>query len=181
MAPAKLPDLTRTAVVGTTGAGKTVFATALATALQAPLIELDVLHTNADWSLRTDAQFLDQVIAAIDESPWVFDGNHAAVRNHIWRRATTIIYLDYSLPTILWRLSKRTIQRLRLATGHRESIWEFFFSPRSLLWWAIRSHRDRRRRYHRHFGEKNFGDAQVLVFRKTTQAAAFLKAVRRAD
>ena len=174
---AKLPDLTRTAVVGTTGAGKTVFASALAAALQTPLIQLDVLHADVGWVQRTDAQFVDQVVEEVDKPHWVFDGNHAAVRDHVWRRCTTIIYLDYPLSTVLWRLGKRLIDD----SGPSESIWRTLFNPRSLLWWGIRSHGDRRRRYRRYFGAKDFGKAQVLTFRKSAQAENFLEAVRRAN
>jgi adenylate kinase family enzyme len=42
-------DLRRVAVVGTSCAGKTTFAAALAGKLQVPHIELDALHWRAGW------------------------------------------------------------------------------------------------------------------------------------
>ena len=152
---AKLPDLTRTAAIGTSGSGKTVFATALTATLKSQLIELDLLYLDAGRNQPSDARFIEQVTKEIEEPIWVFDGNHAAVRNHIWRRATAIIYLDYPLSTVVWRQSKRIVQNLWHNSGPSGPLWQTLFNPRSLLWWAIRSHGDRRRRYLRYFGGKN--------------------------
>ena len=61
----------RIAVVGTTGAGKTTLAKALAAEL--PHIELDALHWHANWQALTQTdpdEFVRRVTAAIAADTW---------------------------------------------------------------------------------------------------------------
>lgn len=78
----------------------------------------------------------------------MFDGNYAdLVRDLVWERVDTVIWLDYSLPRCLWRLTRRTLgrrgQRLWHA-GNQESLRSAFFSADSLFLFALRSHGHRR-------------------------------------
>lgn len=68
----------RIVVKGTSGAGKSTFASALAARLGVPWIELDALHWGPNWSMPEEDVFRAQVRAAIDACPdgWVVDGNY---------------------------------------------------------------------------------------------------------
>jgi hypothetical protein len=57
-----------------------------------PLVELDALHHGAGWVTRPT--FVDDVDAATRGSAWVVDGNYAAVRELLWSRADTVVWLD---------------------------------------------------------------------------------------
>ena len=88
-------DLRRVAVVGTSCAGKTTFAAALAAQLQVPHIELDALHWRAGWVPAPGEVFRQAVATAVAAERWVSDGNYGVVRDLVWGRATAVVWLDY--------------------------------------------------------------------------------------
>ena len=141
----------RIAVVGTSGSGKTTTAHQLARKLEVPHIELDALHWGPDWTLAPLHVFRERVAEALRGGTWVVDGNYSKVRDIVWSRADTIVWLDYHLAVILWRLAGRTLRRAfrheELWRGNRESLRRSLFSRDSILLWALRSYRRRRRDY----------------------------------
>ena len=87
------------------------------------------------------------------------DGNKAAVRDLVWPRADTVIWLDYPLRVSIWRLGKRAIRRTSVlkseaANGEIKTGFtkKFFRGARGVLT-ALRSHRGQRRLYARLFSE----------------------------
>ena len=137
-------------VVGTSASGKSRLALALAERLGLPYIELDALHWEPNWTEAPDEVMRDRVRSAIGGEAWVVDGNYSAVRDLVWSRADTVIWLDLSLPTILARYARRTIRRIisrqELWSGNRERLG-FLFGRDSLLWWILGTYRRRRREY----------------------------------
>ncbi len=149
-APARLRrQLRRVAVVGTSGSGKTLFALALQERLGLRHVELDALAHTADRTALPEPLVRARVADAIDREDWVVDGDSPVLRDLIWSRADLIVWLDYPLPTVLWRVLKRTAKRLsgRDPTGHQETLGTLFFSRDSLLAWALRGLGRRRRSY----------------------------------
>ena len=122
----------RIAVIGTTGSGKTTLARAVAVQLDTPHVELDALHWGPNWTSPAHLELRARVGAALNSERWVVDGNYSKVRDIIWARADTIVWLDYSLPLTLWRLTRRTLRRLAkrevLWNGNRESWRQQFLS-----------------------------------------------------
>src|SRR5512146_1557183 len=92
----------RIAVVGVTGCGKTTTAARLARILVAPHIELDALHWQPGWAMVEHEAFRQRVAEVLDPPTWITDGNYRKARDLIWARATTLVWLDYALPVILW-------------------------------------------------------------------------------
>lgn len=140
----------RVVIVGTTGAGKTTLARALAAKLGATYVELDALHWQKGWTPAAD--FVSQVKEALQAECWVVDGNYNnQVQPYILSLADTLIWLDYSFGTKLWRLLKRTCYRVLtrevLWNGNMETIRSQFFSRDSLFIWFFKSHWRQRRRY----------------------------------
>ena len=180
-----LPDLKRTVVVGTTGSGKTTFGRQLAALTSAPFIELDAIHWLPNWTPIEDEAFRQDIAQLIVADSWIIDGNYSLVRDMIWQRATAIIWLDYPLPLVLWRLFWRTLHRTltqkRLFNENRESFFTHFFTRESLFLWALKSHLNRRQRYDRHFANNDFANATPIVFHKPAHATAFLELVRQVN
>ena len=62
-----------------------------------------------------------------------------------------LVWLDYSLPLIMWRLwwrvLRRALRREVLWNGNRERLWTHFFSRKSLFLWALQTHRRIRATY----------------------------------
>jgi hypothetical protein len=133
----------RIAVVGTTGSGKTTLARELARRLGYPHIELDALHWETNWTEAPLDVFRGRVDAALRGETWIIDGNYGKVRDIVWSRADTIVWIDYSLPVIFWRLWWRTLKRIatreELWGGNRENTRNAFFSGNSLFLWVLTS------------------------------------------
>ncbi|WP_369818123.1 hypothetical protein [Acidovorax sp. Root219] len=78
----------RYVIVGTSGAGKSTFAAALAHATGSPHIELDALYWGPEWTAVPHEQFEARVRSATEGECWVADGNYTALREVLWGRAT---------------------------------------------------------------------------------------------
>ena len=143
------PAMTRVAVVGTTGSGKTTVARRLSKRLGLSHVELDALHWEADWTPAPREVLRRRVAEALTGDSWVVDGNYGAVRDLIWPRATTLVWLDYPLRVVMWQLFRRTLRRTvtgaELWNGNRDRFTTQFFSRESLFVWALKTYWRRQR------------------------------------
>ena len=149
--PAWAIDRPRIVVVGVTGSGKTTVARHLAGLLHVPHIELDALYWEPSWTPAPLEEFHRRISAATACDAWVVDGNYSATHDITWTKATTLVWIDYSLPLIMWRLwwriPRRALIREVLWNGNRERLWTHFFSRKSLFLWALETYRQRRATY----------------------------------
>ena len=131
-------DMKRVVVIGSSGAGKSTFAKKLADILGEPHIELDTLHWEENWTVPVIDDFRARVSTVISAERWVVDGNYSVVRDLVWAKATTVIWLNYSLRIALWRVFWRSLRRAvtkeTLFAGNRETFGSLFLSRKSLLW-----------------------------------------------
>lgn len=145
-------DWSRIVVIGTSCAGKTTLARALASHLDIPHVELDALHWLPGWRERADDQFRRLIAARTAGTRWVVDGNYRKVTmDLVWPRATVIVWLNYDFALVLrrglWRTLRRSITAEELFAGNRESLVRALFWHDSILWWIVRTHRRRGRDY----------------------------------
>jgi len=172
-------DLRRVAVVGTSCSGKTTFAAVLAAQLQAPHIELDALHWRPDWAAAPREAFREAVGLATSPERWVSDGNYSVVRDLVWGRATALIWLDYSFPTVLrralYRTARRALLREELYSGNRETFRKAFLSRDSILWWVVTTWGRRQREYRKLFERGAFAHLEIVALSSPREAAEFLR------
>jgi len=83
----------RVSVVGTSGSGKSTLARELARRLGASWLELDSVYHLADWTPLDAAEFRARVAAVAAGERWVIDGNYSTVRDLVWARADTVVWL----------------------------------------------------------------------------------------
>jgi adenylate kinase family enzyme len=140
-------------VVGTSGAGKSTFASALARILGASWLELDSVYHQPGWEPLPAAEYRSRVAAAADGERWVIDGNYSTVRDIVWARADTVVFLDLPRRTVMRRIIVRTLRRVagrvELWNGNRER-WRNFFTldkEESVIVWAWQTHVRNRARY----------------------------------
>ena len=147
----------RILILGRTGSGKTTLARELAAALGVPHVELDALYFGPDLSRAPLDVLRERTSAAIAGERWVTDGNKRAVRDLVWPRADTIVWLDYPVWVSLRRLARRARSRtasLRTEakrTGGRAGLPRQLLAAARGVLTALRSHRGQRREYPRLF------------------------------
>jgi adenylate kinase family enzyme len=179
---ATLEQLARVVVVGASCSGKTTFARELAGILGSTHVELDALHWGPDWVPKPRPEFGRLTDIATTQPQWVVDGNYRVVRDVVWPRATSIVWLNLAFPTVFGRAIRRTLRRSltgeELYAGNRESLRRAFLSRESILLWVLQTH-GRRRREFRNLKETTRG-LRWFEFRHASEAAAFLRRIRHA-
>lgn len=138
-------------VIGSTCAGKTTLAKTLAQIRDLPHIELDALHWGSNWVPTPTSELRHTIKKEVAKEHWVIDGNYTKLREIIWPRVDTYVWLDYNLAVVLWRWLKRTSRRVfgreRLWNDNRETLKGAVFSSDSLLFWILKRFASRRREY----------------------------------
>ncbi|UCD44135.1 MAG: adenylate kinase [Candidatus Bathyarchaeota archaeon] len=171
----------RISVIGTTGSGKTFVAGRAAEALGVPHIELDALHWGPDWEEASLEVFRERVGEAIQGDGWVVDGNYGKVRDIVWGRADTVLWLDYpfhgTFLRILWRTLRRLILRERLWNDNRESL-AMMLSRDSILLWAITSHPRNTKEFVQLMSDPEYAHIRFLRHRSPQETEQWLKSLR---
>ena len=132
----------RVIVTGSIAAGKTTLARCLAGLLGGSHLEMDGLRHGPNWVDTPDDVFREQVSRAISGDVWVVDSDYRVVRDIVWPRADTLVWLDYkfraTLPRLLKRTFRRCITREELWNGNRETFYQHLFTRESILLEAVR-------------------------------------------
>lgn len=175
----RLENTDRIVVLGTTGAGKTTLAGEIAHALEVPHVELDYYRFRENWVEVPNDEFRQRVREALRGDRWVADGNYGLARDVIWPRATLLVWLDYPIYLVLWRLFWRTIGRgvLRkeLWHGNKEKLWWHFVTRDSLFLWALKTHWLRRRQVPSQLARPEHGHLELVRLRSVRETREWLR------
>ncbi|MFF0885378.1 adenylate kinase [Streptomyces sp. NPDC003456] len=167
----------RILVVGVTGVGKSTLAHILSSRLGLPYHEMDALYFNGpDWAINN--KLTEDVSRLTAEPHWIIDSlGCPEVRDLLWDRADTVMWLDYSrrviIPRVLRRSFRRTVTREVLFGGNRET-WAGWLSREHPAWWAWSQHGARRREVERRVRDDRFAPLDTLRFRHPDDTAAWL-------
>ncbi|MEV0096475.1 AAA family ATPase [Streptomyces sp. NPDC050738] len=156
----------RVLVVGSTGAGKSTMARAIARRLGLEFHEMDALHfIGPGWQENPN---LTRQVARILEGPggWVFDSlGHPDVRDLLWEHADTVVWLDYPRRVVLWRVLRRSVRRTllreRVFGGNREALAGWFRRDHP-VWWAMSQYEGRRAEILRRTRDPRFAPLRVV-------------------
>ena len=173
----------RIVVIGTTSSGKSTLGKLLSEELKLDFIELDALHWEPNWKEAEDEVFRERVRLAIKSNTWVVAGNYRVVRGLIWTQAQIIIWLDYPLHILLWRLLWRTIQRnfsQELLWGtNRDKFWKHLklWSDESLINWLFKTYWRRKREIPVFFTQPQYEHLKLLRFKHPRETQKWLKSM----
>ena len=124
-------DLSRIAVIGCPGSGKTTFAKRLGELLNREVIHLDKVLWGANWQMLPydERQVIHSDIVSQDK--WLIDGMWKSHLSERLDRATTVIFLDYKRcvsfnRAIARRIKYRGKQRDDIADGCLEKLDNYF-------------------------------------------------------
>jgi adenylate kinase family enzyme len=174
-------------VVGTTSSGKSTLAERLANKLELDFVELDALNWGPNWTPAGDETLRTRAEEATRSCGWVVAGNYSETRPVTWPRAEVVIWLDYSLWVIFWRLFRRTWKRVflkeELWNGNREHLWTHLklWSDESLFHWLFRTYWRRKREYPQLFALPEHAHLKVIHFRAPQETEEWLEHIRIKD
>jgi adenylate kinase family enzyme len=168
----------RIAIVGTSGSGKTTLAQQVSQILEIPHIELDALFWQPNWKMSNSIEFFDRIEAATVGDRWVVDGNYLRARWLLWHRVTTVVWLNYTLPLVLWRVTRRTIRR----SWHQEELWngcretwrKSFLSQDSIILWVCKTYYRYQREFPDYFAMPQYQHIQVVELRSPSETDEWL-------
>jgi len=171
----------RVSVVGSSGAGKSTFASSLALTLGASWLELDSVYHQADWAPLPAGEYRARVTAVAAGERWVIDGNYSTVRDIVWARADTVVWLDLPRRTVMRRIIGRTLRRVagrvELWNGNRER-WRNIFTldkEESVIAWAWQTHAANRVRYEAAMADPAYGHLRFVRLRSPASVRRFLR------
>ena len=143
----------RVAILSTaSGNGKTTVGRNLAERLGVPFHELDALHHGPNWTEATPEQLRAKIEPIVESEAWVIDGAYRGkLGDLVLEGADLVVWLDLPLrvwlPRLLRRTARRIVTREELWNGNREEL-RYALDPRSsVVVYAVRGYRKRRRRY----------------------------------
>ena len=171
-------------MVGTSGAGKSTLAAGLARVLDADFLELDSVFHQPGWVPLAREDFRRRVAAAVAGERWVIDGNYTSqVKDLVWARADTVVWLDLPRRTVMrrviWRSFRRAAGRVELWNGNRER-WRNLFAldkEESIISWAWQTHAANRVKYEAAMADP---ENSHLRFVRLTSPAAMRRFLRSA-
>lgn len=103
-------------IIGTCGAGKTVFAQQLGKMLNFPVIHLDKYFFQPGWLTTDQITWREKVKEFVAQEKWIMDGNFPKTFDIRLSKTDAIIYLDFSPIVCIFRIFKRRFVRKQFRT-----------------------------------------------------------------
>jgi len=162
----------RVLVAGITGSGKTTFARELSRRLGLPFHEMDALYHGPGWVPRPT--FVADVAHVAAARRWVFDSHgYSEVRDLVWGRADTVVWLSYSRAVAVTRVTCRSFARAWTAeplfNGNTEG-FAAWLDPEHPVRWVWSQYGVRRRDMIERFADPRYSG--LTKVRLTSPAAA---------
>jgi adenylate kinase family enzyme len=172
----------RVSVVGNSGSGKSTLAARLAERLSVRYVELDAIFHQPSWTPLPEPEFRARVAALAAGDGWVVDGNYSAVRDLVWSRADTVIWLDLPRRTtmrqVVWRTLRRLAGRAELWNGNRER-WTNLLTldpAESVIAWSWHKHRSYQERYTAAMADPRWAGLRFIRLRSRRAVSRLLHA-----
>ena len=126
-------NMRKVLVIGSGGAGKSIFANRLGELLNIEVLHLDKFYWRPGWVETPKADWLRTVNELLRRDSWIMDGNYSGTLDVRLAACDTVVFLDLPRAVCLWRVLKRRImygngRRLDMAEGCPEKFSLAFFS-----------------------------------------------------
>jgi adenylate kinase family enzyme len=171
--------MTRVAVIGPGGAGKSHIARQVGEAVGARVVELDRLFWRPGWVETPAPEWEEIQRQELSHEPWVVDGLHQDTMGLWLEAADTIVFLDVSPLVATWRVSRRRLSRDDRSTAPEGC--EPAPAYRALIKFLLYQWEYRRkiRPEILRILERRRGHAEIAVLRTPQEVDAFLGHVER--
>lgn len=115
----------RVAVVGCPGAGKTTFTRKLSEKTRLPVIHLDFYYHQQKYDYYNNREaWIKKVEELIKKDSWIMDGNYSSSFTPRFKRADTIIFLDFPRYLTMYSVLKRRLQFHNKLRADMPSEWK---------------------------------------------------------
>ena len=163
----------RILILGCCGSGKSTLARRLHEKTKIPIIHLDQEYWLPNWTEPSKENWNSIVTKLVQRDTWIMDGNYSGSFNVRIPRADTIIYLDKSTTTCMWRVCKRVFTyhgkvRPDMVEGCAERFDLEFMHY--VLTFNLRNRKKQLR-----LMEELKNEKQVFIFQKEKEMEMFLK------
>ena len=171
----------RVIVAGVSGSGKTTFARELGVRAGLPYHEMDALFHGPEW--QPIPTFEDDVARIVAGERWVFDSHgYAQVRDLMWSRADTVVWLRFSRAVVMSRVLRRSFHRAwtgrPMFNGNTET-FRRWLDPEHPVQWAWTQYRPREQDMLARFADPAYARLKQVELRTPAQARAWLDGVQR--
>jgi len=169
----------RVSVVGNSGSGKTTLGRKLGAALDAPYVELDSIFHQPGWTELPREQFRERVSGIVAGDRWVIDGNYSHVRDLIWDRADTVVWLTLPRWLVFGQLLRRTVvrgvRRTELWNGNREQLRNLLSRDpmQSIVLYSFLNHKGSVERYAQRLADPAHAHLDVVRLRSRAEVRRF--------
>ncbi|KIW09032.1 uncharacterized protein PV09_00925 [Verruconis gallopava] len=174
----------RILVLGKSGSGKSTLSRELSSILGIKHVEIDAIFWRPNWQQTPKGvmqTILDRELDPAGE--WIADGNFRAFADITWRRAELIVWLDYPVVPVLWRLLLRSAWRIwtrqQVCGENYENGWGILWPSHehNVLLACLYQRRNHAREYPRMI--KEYGEDKVMVFQDERTCQAWVEKVRQ--
>ena len=167
----------RVVVFGASGSGKTTLGHWLSERLNLPFTDLDDVHWRPGWTESPTEEFRAAVDSTTSLERWVVAGNYGKVRDLLWPRADTLIWLDLPLAQALRRSAARALRQWwtkeAICNGNRQTLVQILNGRDSLLGYTLCTYHARRREWPRLLNLPEHARATVVHLRSATEIATW--------
>jgi hypothetical protein len=167
----------RVVVIGASGSGKTTLGRWLGAEFSLPFTDLDDVFWRPGWRQAPIPQFRRDVEAVTRQRRWAIAGNYSEVRDLVWPRADTLVWLDLPLPLVLWRTTRRVLRQSisgeSICNGNRQQLKALVFGTDPLLGYTLRTYPERRRVWPQFLAAPEHAHLRVLRLQSRAEVAAW--------
>lgn len=175
--------MNRVVVVGSSGSGKTTVARRLADSLDLRHLEMDSVFHRDGWADEAPIHFVPALDEFTQAERWVVDGNYTShgVRDVVWPRADTFIWLDLPRRTTMSRVVRRTLRRVFT----REELWGEVKEPftnlysrdpyENIIVWTWTRHGHTREKFETAMTHGSWDHAAVIHLQSPSEVKRFLE------
>jgi Shikimate kinase len=172
----------RIVVFGASGSGKTTLGRWLSGQFDLPFYDLDDVFWRPRWIESPISEFRAGVADITYGQRWVVAGNYSKVRDLLWPRADTLVWLDLPLMQVLWRTTVRASRQSwtgeSICNGNRQTLTALVRPPNSLLGYTLRTFHARRRELPTLLRKPEHAHATVVRLRRAAEVAAWQTSVQ---
>jgi len=97
--------MTKIAVIGSPGAGKSTLARQLGQVLGSEVFHLDAFYWKPGWVETPKEEWVEIQKKLVTKDSWIIDGNYGSTIEIRLQAAEVIIFLDLPRSVCLWRVS----------------------------------------------------------------------------